>query len=114
MDRTSKILIGILAVGAIAGTGYYFFVIRKRATLAQYNEFRDAAKALKMDIESGMNLVQIGTRKEAWQKNLTRVEADRLITLAKENMGVESDAPANVEMSPEAAELIQKWTGKTL
>ena len=112
MTTSTKILIGFLVTGVAAYTGYYFLVLKKRATQDQYNEFKIAAIKIKADIEAGLSPSQIRARKIAWSKNLTREDADQLIASAKKGMGAEANT--NIEMDEETARLIQKWSGGKL
>jgi hypothetical protein len=104
MTTGAKIFIGVLVAGAAAGAGYYFLVVRKRATLDQYEEFGKAVGRLFM---VGKPPIFVKRAKKMWVENLTNKDADRLIELAKKDFN--SDPEKGIEFDEESGKLISKW-----
>jgi len=93
------------AILLVAGGIYYFAVINKRSTEAQFNSFKETSLKTGWDVLATFKNSQAELEVKAkWLKNLTKADAERMIQLAEKK---ERDMSASELL--EVKQLLAKW-----
>ena len=107
--NTRNILMISGAILLVAGGVYYFAVIRKRSTEAQFNSFKEKSLKTGWDVLATFTNSQAEADVKAkWLKNLTKADADRMIQLA-----VKKEKDMSASEIVELKQLMIKWLKST-
>jgi len=102
--KTKNILVITGVALLIAGGVYYFAVIKKRSTEAQFDAFKDKSLKTGWDMFLKVTPEKEAEVKMKWLKNLTKSEAEKLIELASKK-----EKEMSVSELMETKQLISKW-----
>ena len=104
MNKDAKVGLVIALFVLVGVGGYYFAVIKKRSTEAQFNSFKEKSLKSGADILLNISAEKEAEAKAKWLKNLKKDEAERLIQMAEKK---EKDMSASELI--ELKQLMIKW-----